>query len=313
MWILIIRLFIPLIHNSRSYGTGKSRRSGPSDPPRSTFTHKSRRHNTVEGSSAANLETCIDSFDQSHVSSLQEDSDIETRSGRQVRSQMAIRKPIPRANSPQDMLLAVAALSKGADCLVSTAPISTEMKMKKKTKLERELEAHNESSELEAMTENAFNFDDEVFAVRKTRNVVKCLEKLANNEDLPPRPTQNLRNLMMEQFNPKQEQNLRLSEGRAGAISLAPRKGTRYIRRAVSVDEQEEKDGSESNIFEDHRCRADTLDPALSSSRLKKQNSKPALIGDIVQDTGRRAAWKEWDHQKGKCGFSYVNFQASVE
>lgn len=165
-------------------------------------------------------------------------------------------------------------------------------KTKRRLKLERELKAYNESPEPETQIENPFNLDDDVCAVRNTRYVAKCLKKLANNEELPLLPTQNVRVLMMEQYNPDRELKSSLSEGRIGNISLIRRKRGRRTKRTDYLDEEEEGEEEEldSDIIENSKYRKTAIKRTSSTPPDGKQGYTALPASELILDAGRRAA-----------------------
>lgn len=169
---------------------------------------------------------------------------------------------------------------------------------KRKSKIERELEAHNKSPKTESPPEQKFDFDDGMYAVRKTRNVAKNLKKLAKNEELSPPRTQNVRSLMLEQFNPERERKTYYPEGSAELNSVSPEKRARYNQEFGSLDEEEEDINSEA--FATSRYESRSPERQSSLRRFREQGHTLMLASQFLQDAGRKAAWKDREHQKGK-------------
>jgi len=175
-------------------------------------------------------------------------------------------------------------------------------KAKKQSKMLRELKAHNDSPEPETEAEAGFDFDGDTHAVRKTRNVTKTLGKLAKKQELSPKKTQNVLSLMLEQFNPDRGRKTYYPEGSSEVMMSSPGKRVRYNSKVDFLDEEEEvldNGDVEDSTHEVRRSRRQS-----SSPRSVEQDYSPVPISQFIQDTGRKAAWKVWENQKGKYIFS---------
>ena len=169
-------------------------------------------------------------------------------------------------------------------------------KARPKSRLEREISAHNHSPERKNVPAKTFDFDDDTHAVRLTRSVEKNLRKLAKNEDITPRSSQNLLSLMLAQFDTERDRKTYYPEGSAELINFGQVKAPAYNKKTDFLDDEE--------IGEKQQHIARAIEKSAYSNPFSNPQSyaadcPPRLVSHSVQDVLGQEAWRDWRKQKG--------------